>query len=86
MQHAHMDYLLEEQFLRLRDGDMFYFENDIELAPHMSAIIDSPLTEVILRNTNINNMQYNSMYSEPEDQDMNCFYSVLSEQIILLYQ
>ena len=77
--------LLEEQFLRLRDGDMFYFENDIELAPHMSAIKDSTLTEVILRNTNINKMQCNSMYSEPEVEDMNCYSSVLSEPYINKY-
>ena len=77
--------LIEEQFLRLRDGDMFYFENDDELISHLPAIKDSTLTEVILRNTNINKMQCNSMYSQPETDSMECFASELSEPYLNKY-
>ena len=76
-----MHALITDQFTRLRDGDVLYFENDVELTPHMSAIGQSTLTSIILRNTEINKMQCNSMYAEPDTENMDCFSSVPSEPL-----
>ena len=74
-----MHALIEDQFIRLRDGDIFYFENDLELIPHIQTIKESTLSSIILRNTNINKMQCDSMYSQPDTSKMDCFASELSE-------
>lgn len=74
--------LIEEQFTRLRDGDIFYFENDEELIPHMPNIENSTLSSIILRNTNINKIQCNSMFSEPDLDNMSCYSSEPSEPYV----
>lgn len=57
--------ILEVQFTNIRDGDRFYYENDSGLS---SAEIDeikaTRLSDVIKRNTNIENIQYNVFIAE----------------------
>ena len=77
-----MHALIEEQFIRSRDGDMFYFENDIELDSHMPSIKESTLTSIILRNTDINKMQCNSMFYETDSENMSCYSTELSEPYV----
>ena len=77
-----MHALIEEQFTRLRNGDIFYFENDNELTPHMSSIKDSTLSSIILRNTNINQIQCNSMFAASHTDDMSCYSSELSDPYV----
>ena len=68
-----MHALLSDQYLKLRDGDPLYFENDYELIPHMGNIMNSSLTEIILRNTEITAMQCNAMYAVDSIADLDCF-------------
>jgi hypothetical protein len=77
-----MHALIEDQFIRLRDGDVFYFENDEELIPHLQEIKKSTLTSIILRNTDINFMQCNAMFYEVDTTNMNCYSSEFSEPYI----
>jgi hypothetical protein len=74
-----MHALIEDQFIRLRNGDIFYFENDLELTPHLDSIKQSTLSSIILRNTNINKIQCNSMFAQPDAEKMNCYASEFSE-------
>ena len=74
-----MHTLLLDQYLRLRDGDTLYFENDIELAPYLSEIMESNLAEIILRNTEINAIQCDVMYAATSINDLDC-YSPPSEK------
>ncbi len=57
--------IMEVQFTNLRDGDRFYYENDSGLS---SAEIDeikaTRLSDVIKRNTNIENIQYDVFMAE----------------------
>lgn len=49
-----------DQFTRLRDGDRFYFENaDIYPAHFIRLIFDTTLTDIIRRNTTINDEELN---------------------------
>jgi len=80
-----MHALIEEQFTRLRDGDVLYFENDDELISHISSIKESTLTSIILRNTNINKMQCNSMYAQNNSEQMDCYSLEFSEPYANLF-
>lgn len=58
---------LTEQFVRLRDGDRFWYLSDPDLSPQELAWLDDTrLSDVILRNTNITELQPNVFYSVPE--------------------
>lgn len=46
--------ILIDQFTRIRDGDRFWYENDPELSGLLSWIDSQKLSDVIIRNTNIN--------------------------------
>jgi len=47
-------YIMEEQFTALRDGDRFYFENDIGLSDEViEEIRSTKLSDIIIRNTGI---------------------------------
>ncbi len=70
-----MHALLSDQYLRLRDGDPLYFENDDELQPYLTDITKSNLAKVILRNTEITAMQCDAMYAVDSINDMDCFHS-----------
>ena len=71
--------LIAEQYLRLRDGDPLYFENDLELQPYLGTISNSSLAQIILRNSEINLLQCNIMYSEKEVNNMNCYNNDFSD-------
>ncbi len=74
-----MHALISEQYLRLRDGDPLFFENDIELEPFIEIIDNSSLAEVILRNSEISLLQCNVMYAVKEISSMGCHSSDYSK-------
>ncbi|NEQ49236.1 MAG: hypothetical protein F6K11_03760 [Leptolyngbya sp. SIO3F4] len=51
--------ILQNQFLRLRDGDRFYFENSLS-DPEIAAIKDTTLSDIIRRNTDTTIIQDNA--------------------------
>ena len=52
--------IMEQQFFALREGDRFYFENDVLLSQaEKDAIKNTTLHDIIMRNTNITLMQAN---------------------------
>ena len=52
--------IMEQQFFALREGDRFYFENDVLLSQaEKDAIKNTTLHDIIMRNTNIALMQQN---------------------------
>jgi hypothetical protein len=58
--------IIERQFRALRDGDRFYFENDDGLSQEEKAWIrDTRFHDVIMRNTDIDLMQYNVFEAMP---------------------
>ena len=60
--------IMEDQFLRLRDGDRFYFENDPVLtADEKAEIRNTTLRDIIMRNTGISIMQDNVFQAMPHD-------------------
>lgn len=77
-----MNSILTDQYQRLRDGDIFYFENDLELVPHMDRIMNTPLSKVIMRNTEITLMPCNLMYAVTITTDMDCFAPKTNEDPI----
>ncbi len=70
-----MHALLLDQYQRLRDGDILYFENDKEIAPYINQITQSSLAKIILRNTEITAMQCEVMYAVSSVNEMGCFHS-----------
>jgi len=45
--------IVQEQFLRMRDADRFWYENDPELSGMLNQLNDLRLSDVVLRNTSI---------------------------------
>ena len=76
-----MHALLSDQYQRLRDGDILYFENDQEIEPYMAQITQSSLANIILRNTEITAIQCDAMYSVNSVNDMECFYPEIPEYL-----
>ena len=74
-----MHALISEQYLRLRDGDPLFFENDIELDAYSELLDKSSLAEIILRNSEINLLQCEIMFAETDIQKMECFSSFYSK-------
>lgn len=65
--------IMKVQFLRLRDGDRFYYENDPGLtAAEKVQIKNTKLVDIILRNTGINLMQGNIFTSMDHNTLVNC--------------
>ena len=68
-----MDAVIRDQFLRLRDGDPLYYENDPELKGIEQNLSETRLSHVILRNTEIQSMQCNVFFAETDLNDMDCY-------------
>jgi hypothetical protein len=64
---------LTAQFIRLRDGDRFWYENDPAFSPdEVAALGNTRLSDIIPRNTSITNLQDNVFFvPEPGDFDGN---------------
>lgn len=61
--------ILESQFLALRDGDRFYFENDPRFsAEEIVTIRNTRLSDLIKRNSDIVMLQKNVFFAVPHDQ------------------
>ena len=61
-----LDAMLKMQFGFLRDGDRYYYENDPAFtADEITAIKNTTLSEIILRNTEIITLQENVFIAEP---------------------
>lgn len=58
--------VLTDQFMRLRDGDRFWYANDPAFSPDDLAMLEATrLSDIILRNTGITNLQAN-VFQVPE--------------------
>ncbi|NUN51621.1 MAG: hypothetical protein HUU06_02385, partial [Planctomycetaceae bacterium] len=58
---------LADQFARARDGDRFWYANDLEFTPAEIALLESTrLSDIIRRNTGITNLQDNVFFVVPE--------------------
>lgn len=65
-----MQLVLADQFIRARDGDRFWYENDPELDDVRAQIESTTLRDVIQRNTDITNLQPN-VFIVPDPGDLN---------------
>ncbi|MEM7101912.1 MAG: peroxidase family protein [Bacteroidota bacterium] len=63
-----LELILREQFQHLRDGDRYYYENDPSLTlEQIQEVKDTRLSDIILRNTSINEIQENVFFAEPRN-------------------
>ena len=74
-----MDALIEEQFVRLQVGDPLWYENDAELADIVDEIRGTTLTDVILRNTEIEQLQCDVFFAERDLSEMDCAHANAEE-------
>ncbi len=73
--------ILTEQFLRLRDGDRFYYENDPRLSEEeKEEIRRTRLSDIILRNTDIDCIQ-DSVFIYQEQSQMRCWPVVVANDL-----
>ena len=68
-----MDAVIRDQFIRLRDGDPLYYENDEELNALETNISETRLSHVILRNTEIESLQCDVFFAEHIVEDLDCY-------------
>jgi hypothetical protein len=68
-----MDALIRDQFIRLRDGDPFYYENDPELEGIESDLSSTRLSHIILQNTDIESLQCNVFFAEYNLNALDCY-------------
>lgn len=68
-----MHALISDQYLRLRDADPLFYENDPEMTPYLDMVNQSTLAEIILRNSEINLIQCEVMFAVKDTNDMECF-------------
>ena len=69
---ASMHALIQDQFIRLRDGDRLYYENDAEMAAIASNISSTTLADVILRNSEVESIQCNVFFAETNISNLDC--------------
>ena len=68
-----MHFIIKEQFTRLRDGDRLHFEsNNSDVYELRNEIKNTTLAQIILRNTEIENLQCDVFYAEQDLDQMNC--------------
>lgn len=60
--------IMHRQFLNLRDGDRYYYENDPALTPEQKAEIKATrMRDIVMRNTNIPVVQENLFFAMPHE-------------------
>ena len=79
-----MDALITDQFVRLRDGDPFYYENDAELTEVKIELKTTHLADIILRNTEIESIQCDVFFAEHNVNNLDCHLAnaEMSEEIV----
>ena len=75
-----MDALIRDQFIRLRDGDPFYYENDPELDGIESDLSSTRLSHIILQNTEIESLQCNVFFAEYNLNEFDCYMPNAAEE------
>ncbi|MBJ84614.1 MAG: peroxidase [Euryarchaeota archaeon] len=75
-----MDAVIRDQFIRIRDGDRLYYENDGELENVKENLSETRLSHVILRNTEIESLQCNVFFAETNLSNMDCY---LPKEVLL---
>ena len=68
-----MHALISDQYLRLRDADPLFYQNDPEIIPYLEMVNQSTLAEIILRNSEINLIQCEIMFAVKDTNDMECY-------------
>lgn len=64
--------LVLDQFQRVRDGDRFWYENDAELNSLTSEFNSLRLSDIILRNTEIESIQCDVFFAESDASSFQC--------------
>ena len=68
-----MHALITDQYIRLRDADPLFYENDPEVTPHLEYINQSNLAQIVLRNSEIKLLQCDIMYAVKDISAMDCY-------------
>ena len=64
--------LVLDQFKRIRDADRFWYENDAELTSLTSEFNSLRLSDIILRNSEIESIQCNVFFAENDASSFQC--------------
>jgi len=64
--------LVLDQFQRVRDGDRFWYENDAELNSLIDEFNSLRLSDIILRNTEIESIQCDVFFAETDSSSFEC--------------
>lgn len=67
-----MKAVIMDQFVRIRDGDSHWWEADPELESIRDDLRDTTLSDVILRNTDIRDLQCDVFFAETNVNNMDC--------------
>ena len=70
--------LVLDQFQRIRDADRFWYENDAELNSLISEFNSLRLSDIILRNSNIESIQCDVFFAESDAGDFQCHLANLA--------
>ncbi len=67
-----MNTIIRDQFERMRTGDPYHYAHDAELVGIVDEIANTTLSDIILRNTEIETLQCNVFFAEQSLEEMLC--------------